>query len=166
MAQSAFDDFERLVRENQRVVYQIAFGMLGNASDAQDVTQDAFVRAYAKRHELRDPERFRAWVCSIARRLALNYRRAHIRARNREERASSVLPAARDVEAEAEDRAFLQSVRHAIDALPPKLRETLVLCAVEGLEPADVATMIGIPQGTVRSRLHLARKALLRALSS
>ena len=108
-------------------------------------------RAYAKRHELRDPERFRAWVCSIARRLALNYRRAHIRARNREERASSV-PAARDVEAEAEDRAFLQSVRHAIDALPPKLRETLVLCAVEGLEPADVATMIGIPQGTVRSR--------------
>jgi RNA polymerase sigma-70 factor (ECF subfamily) len=70
------------------------------------------------------------------------------------------------VEAEAEDRAFLQSVRHAIDALPPKLRETLVLCAVEGLEPADVATMIGIPQGTVRSRLHLARKALLRALSS
>ena len=54
----SFDDFERLMRENQRVVYQIAFGVLGNAVDAEDVTQDAFVRAFEKLTSLREPERF------------------------------------------------------------------------------------------------------------
>jgi RNA polymerase sigma-70 factor (ECF subfamily) len=165
MAEPAFDDFERLVRENQRVVYQVAFGMLGNEADAQDIAQDAFVQAYAKRSSLREPEHFRAWVCTIARRLALNSLRSGARARRREESAASAAPTQVDVQELAEERDFLARIRRATDSLPPKLREALVLCAVEGLEPSDVARMLGIPQGTVRSRLHLARKALLRLLS-
>lgn len=147
------------------MVYQVAFGVLRNASDAQDVTQDAFVRAYAKRASLRDPVRFRAWVCSIVRRLALNHLRSDTRARKREESTAREVPGSVDVAALAEERDFLDRVRREADALPHKLRETLLLCSVEGLEPSDVAALLGIPQGTVRSRLHLARKALLRSLS-
>jgi RNA polymerase sigma-70 factor (ECF subfamily) len=153
------------MRENQRVVYQIAFGVLGNASEAQDVTQDAFVQAFAKQQSLREPGRFRAWVCTIGRRLALNRLRSNVRARQREERAASDARRDVDVTEIAEDREFQARVRDEIDRLPEKLRAVILLCAVDGLEPAEVATMLGIPPGTVRSRLHLARKHLLRALS-
>lgn len=152
------------MRENQRVVFQIAFGVLGNASEAQDVTQDAFVQAYAKLASLREPGRFRAWVCTIGRRLALNRLRRNVRAREREALAN---PAARDVDVThiAEEREFQARVRSEIDRLPEKLRAVILLCAVEGLEPVAVAEVLGIPPGTVRSRLHLARKQLLRALA-
>jgi len=163
--QPGFDGFEQLVRENQRVVFQIAFGVLGNAADAQDVAQDAFVRAYEKAASLREPARFRAWVCTIARRLALNRVRGNLRARKREERAADERTAGVDVTMVAEEREFLAVVRSEIDRLPEKLREAILLCAVEGLEPAEVAAVLGVPPGTVRSRLHMARKQLLRSLS-
>jgi RNA polymerase sigma-70 factor (ECF subfamily) len=162
---SVFDDFERLVRENQRVAYQIAYGVLGNAADAEDVTQDAFVRAYANLTSLRDPERFRGWVCQIVRRLALNRMRADTRARRREELATNDAATVIDIEALAAEREFQTRVQREIDRLPEKLREVLLLCAVEGLESSAVGELLGIPQGTVRSRLHLARKRLLLAIS-
>jgi len=167
VTQSELDDFERLVRENQRVVYQIAYSLLGNAADAEDVAQDAFVRAYAKLASLHEPHRFRAWVCRIARRLALNRIRADTRTRRREELAlwSSDAASAVDVPALADERDFEARVRREIGHLPRKLQEVIRLCAVEGLEPSAVAGLLGIPQGTVRSRLHLARKQLLRELS-
>ncbi len=165
MTASTFDDFELLVRENQRVVYQIAYGVLGNAADAEDVTQDTFVRAYAKLAGLRDPERFRAWVCQIARRLALNRMRTEVRARRREELAAGDASAVVDVEALAGEREFQARVRLEIDRLPERLREVLLLCAVEGMSSGAVGDLLGIPEGTVRSRLHLARKRLLEVLS-
>ncbi len=148
------------------MVYQIAYSVLGNAADAEDVTQDAFVRAFAKFASLREPQRFRAWVCRIARRLALNRIRADARTRRREELAPADAGDAVDVEALAADREFEARVQREIGRLPEKLRDALTLCAIDGLEPSAVAAVLGIPQGTVRSRLHLARKQLLRALSS
>src|SRR5271165_4777437 len=103
------------MRENQRVVFQIAFGVLGNAADAQGVTQDAFVQAYAKRVNLREPERFRAWVCTIGRRLALNRLRTNLRARKREERAAKETVRDVDVTLIAEEREFEARVRREID---------------------------------------------------
>ena len=163
---SIFDDFELLVRYNQRMVYQIAYGVLGNAADAEDVTQDAFLRAHAKLTSLRDPERFRGWVCRIVRRLAFSRMRSETRTRRREELATSDVVAVVDVEALAEAREFQTRVRREIDRLPEKLREALLLCAIEGLDSSAVSELLGIPEGTVRSRLHLARKQLLRELSS
>ena len=66
----------------------------------------------------------------------------------------------------AQDREFEARVHREIDRLPPKLREALLLCAIDGMEPAGVARLLGVPAGTVRSRLFLARKALLRSLST
>jgi len=161
-----FDDFERLVRENQRVVYQVAYSVLGNVADAEDVTQDAFVRAFLKLEGLRDPQRFRAWVCTIVRRLALNRVRARSRAQRREEAAATDAGRSVDVAALTEDREFETRVRSEIERLPEKLRDVLLLCAIEGFEPTVVAAMLGIPPGTVRSRLHLARKRLLQVIST
>jgi RNA polymerase sigma-70 factor (ECF subfamily) len=157
--------FEQLMRENERVVFQIAFGVLGNASEAQDVTQDAFVQAYAKLASLREPGRFRAWVCTIGRRMALNRLRGNVRALEREALATKQPAREIDVSAVVEEREFVARVRREIDRLPEKLRAVILLSAVDGLQPAEVAAVLGIPPGTVRSRLHLARKQLLRTLS-
>jgi RNA polymerase sigma-70 factor (ECF subfamily) len=153
--------FEQLVRENQRIVYQVAYSVLQHAADADDVTQDAFVRAYANAGDLRDPARFRAWICRIARNLALNRLRDDRRRARRAERAAQPDLDPGDTAQAAIDGDFSHRMRTAIAALPEHLRDVVTLCAIDGLEPSIVASMLGIPSGTVRSRLHLARKRLL-----
>jgi RNA polymerase sigma-70 factor (ECF subfamily) len=157
-------DFEQRVRENHRVVYQVAHSILKNAADADDVTQDAFVRAYEKATELRDPDRFRAWVCRIARNLALNRVRDERRRSARQARSAPVADDGRDVAGTVLDQDFEAHVRREIERLPDHLREVVLLCAIDGLAPSIVAHILGIPAGTVRSRLHLARKRLLGPL--
>ena len=157
--------FDQLVRLNQRTVFQIALSVVGNAADAEDVTQDAFIRAYSKFESLKEPQRFRAWVCRIARRVALNRLRSETRFRKREERSYDDVPVGVDVAAVAEEREFQQRLREEIDRLPERLRDVVLLCAIEGLEPTAVAAILGIPAGTARSRLHAGRKHLLRMMS-
>lgn len=165
VAASADDtaDFERRLRESQRVVYQVAYSVLGNAADAEEVTQDVFLRAYRKLSSLREPEKFRAWVARMSWRLALNRQRAAARARRRDTAwlESSTAPPS-SVESVAAEREFRARLRTEIDRLPEKLRAALLLSAVEGLDTRSVAAILEIPEGTVRSRLHLARKHLLR----
>lgn len=159
-------DFERRLRESERVVYQVAYSVLGNAADAEEVTQDVFLRAYRKLSSLRDPQKFRAWVARMSWRLALNRQRAFARARRRDtawfENAS---PPAASVETLAAAGEFHSRLRNEINRLPEKLRAVLLLSAIEGLDTRGVAALLKIPEGTVRSRLHLARKQLLRRFS-
>jgi RNA polymerase sigma-70 factor (ECF subfamily) len=157
--------FEQLVRLNARTVFQIALSVVGNAADAEDVAQDAFIRAYVKFESLREPERFRAWVCRIARHVALNHIRSATRFRKREESITYGATAGVDVETTAEDREFKCRLHDAVDRLPERLRVVVLLCAIEELEPTAVAAILGIPAGTVRSRLHAGRKQLLRMMS-
>lgn len=147
------------------MVYQIAYSVLRNTGDAEDVAQETFVRAHAKLAQLRRPEKFRTWVSQISRRLALNRLRADARARKRERAASeSYEPGAIDIEGVALDRDFVARVCCEIDRLPQKLREVMLLTAVAGLDHAAAARILKIPEGTVRSRLHSARKQLLQVM--
>ena len=148
------------------MVYQIAYGVLGNEPDAEDVSQDVFLRAYRKLGGLRDPAKFRAWVARMSLRFALNHRRAADRAlrRNSSWLETTALPVA-SAEAEVAARDFHARLRDEIECLPEKLRSVLLLSAVDGLDTREVADVLGIPQGTVRSRLHSARKHLLRRFS-
>ena len=157
--------FDQLVRLNARIVFQIALSVVGNATDAEDVTQDAFLRAYLKFESLKDPQQFRTWVCRIARRVALNRVRSDTRFRKREENTYDETTTAVDVAATAEDREFRRRLDAAMDRLPKRLREIVLLCAIDELEPASVAAILGIPAGTVRSRLHAGRKLLMRMMS-
>lgn len=159
-------DFERHLRENQRLVYQIAYGVLGNRADAEEVAQDAFLRAYRRFSSLRDPQRFKAWVARITWRLALNRQRGMARALRRETAWAAMAPAVAHPETAAGGWDTTARVRQEIARLPEKLRLVLLLNAIDGMETREVALMLGIPEATVRSRLHLARKQLLRKLMS
>lgn len=157
--------FATRVAENQRRVFQIAYSVLGNSADAEEVAQEAFLSAYRNFQTLRDAERFRGWVNRIAFRLALNRRRGTRRRMLRDTvwHVDST-PQATDGEKHAEDRLMLDHLRHAIEKLPGKLRRVLQLSVVEEMDAAEVGAVLGIPAGTVRSRLHTARKLLLEAM--
>jgi RNA polymerase sigma-70 factor (ECF subfamily) len=159
---SQADDFEERLRQAERRVFRIAFGVLGNGADAEEIAQEAFLRAHRRRASLRDPVRFTAWVSRIAFRLALNRRRAYARQRFRDTAWHDSRPGSLDGDRLVADQLVLERVREAIEDLPEKQRLVLVLCAVEGIEIREVAGLLGIPSGTVRSRLHLARKALIK----
>jgi len=157
--------FGARVAQNQRRVFHIAFGVLGNPADAEEVAQEAFLRAYQKFESLREAQKFRAWINRIAFRLALNRQRGMRRRLTRESAwhaagGSETLDGTRS----ADDRILLERLRQEIEALPEKLRRVLQLSIVEDMEAADVGAILGIPEGTVRSRLHTARKLLLEAM--
>jgi RNA polymerase sigma-70 factor (ECF subfamily) len=157
--------FGERVAENQRRVFQIAYGVLRNSADAEEVAQEAFLRAYQKFDSLREAEKFRAWVNRIVFRLALNRQRGHRRRLARDTawqttETTTMVDGAKD----AEQRVMLERLEREVERLPAKLRRVVQLSLVEEMEAGDVGAVLGIPEGTVRSRLHTARKLLLEAM--
>ena len=156
-------EFEAWLGDSGTLAFRVAFGVLRHREDAEDVAQEALARAYRKRDTLRDRERFRAWLVRICWRLALDRRRT---ARRRERREQAALPPPPPADAEqlaaaAEFRARLWT---AIDALPEELRMVVVLAGIEGYDTREVAGLLEVPDGTVKSRLHRARKRLVEVL--
>lgn len=157
--------FGERIAENQRRVFQIAYSVLGNAADAEDVAQEAFLHAFQKFASLREAEKFRAWVNRIVFRLALNRRRGHGRGLARDSAWQRTETRAMvDGAKYAEQQVLLDRLRREIERLPEKLRSVLQLSLVEEMEAADVGAVLGIPAGTVRSRMHTARKLLLEVM--
>jgi len=157
--------FGERITENQRRVFQIAFSILGNSADAEDVAQEAFLRAYQKFDSLRDADKFRAWVNRIVFRLALNRKRGYRRRLARDTEWQSVETVTMvDGAKEAEQQLMLGRLRREIERLPKKLRSVLLLSLVEEMDATDVGAVLGIPPGTVRSRMHTARKLLLEGM--
>ena len=157
-------NFEQLLRDNHGTVYRVAYAVLVNAADAEEVTQDAFLRAYQKFSSLRDPHKFRAWVARVSWRLALNRRRADWRAMRRDTLwfSSQAVPADPEVEAAAGELKL--RIQESITRLPEKLRSVLLLSAIQELEARTVGEILKIPEATVRTRLYLARRQLLKTL--
>lgn len=156
-------EFEARLAESSTLAFRVAYGVLRHRQDAEDVAQEAFVKAYRRFRELRDRERFRAWLVRTTWRLAIDRQRANRRRITREqiERATSAQPSAADVVAASEQAAHLWA---AIDALPEKLRVVVVLSNMEGHDVLDVARLLDLPEGTVKSRLFLARQRLKEQL--
>ena len=159
-------EFECRLRQCQRLVYRVAYGVLRDGADAEEVTQEVFLQVHRKLSSLRELGKFRAWVARMSWRLALNRHRATTRARRRETSWWQVTnPGPADAEQVAAEREFHARLRAEIERLPEKLRAVLLMSAVEDLQSPEIAAALGIPEGTVRSRLHLARKQLLRVFS-
>ena len=162
--------FGQLVERYMRRAYFAALGLVGRHEDALDLSQEAFARAYRARRSI-DPDRpFFAWFYQILRRLCFN----HTRDRRSRRRA---LDAARHwIELEMADRSSPdpdravereqagRRVRAAIGSLPERDREVLVLKEFEGLRYREIAELVGIPEGTVMSRLYAARRRLAQAM--
>jgi len=157
--------FRARVAENQRRVFQIAYSVLGNRADAEEVTQEVFLSAYQNFPALRDAEKFRGWVNRIAFRMALNHQRGNRRRLIRETtwHAGSAREGAA-AGSDAETRLLLEQLRGAIARLPGKLRSVVQLSLVEEMNAAAIGAVLGLPAGTVRSRLHAAKKLLLEAM--
>ena len=156
-------EFEVRLRESSTLAFRIAFGVLRHREDAEDVAQEAFARAYRQFRQLRERDRFRAWLVRISWRLAIDHLRSARRRADRErvhwEPAS--IPSTAEAVAANERAARLWQ---AIDALPEKLRIVVVLAGIQEHDIGEVALLLGLPEGTVKSRLFLARQRLKEIL--
>jgi RNA polymerase sigma-70 factor (ECF subfamily) len=155
-------EFEDRLRESTTLAFRVAYGVLRNRHDAEDVAQEAFVKAHRNFRQLRDRDRFRAWLVRMTWRLAIDRWRADRRRMIREQ--SVEMPAVATTEDVAVARERSAHLYRAIDALPEKLRVVVVLAAIEGHDIRQVARLLDVPEGTVKSRLFLARKGLAESL--
>jgi RNA polymerase sigma-70 factor (ECF subfamily) len=156
-------EFEGRLPELGPTAVRVAFSVLRQRADAEDVAQEALVKAYRSLHSLRDPRALRAWVVRMTFRLAIDARRAQQRRLVRDGADAASRPAeSLENPAGALERERLLS---ALDGLPEKLRLTLTLSAVEGYGVGEIAALLGVPEGTVKSRLFLARRRMAEALS-
>lgn len=156
-------EFEVRLVESSTLAFRVAFGVLRQRQDAEDIAQEAFARAHRHFRQLRDRDRFRAWLVRMTWRLAINRRRADQRRAARESvLVSPQATLSTDESHAARERA--QQLWRAIDALPEKLRLVVVLAAIEGHDVQEVARLLGLPPGTVKSRLFLGRQRLKELL--
>jgi RNA polymerase sigma-70 factor (ECF subfamily) len=162
----AHREFEERLAECGPLAFRVAYGVLRHAADAEDVAQEALLKAYRNFGRLREPRRFRGWLVRIAFRMALDRWRSVKRREKREapgeqleHRAAG--PTAEELAVASEFQARLE---RAMEELPEKFRLVLLLAAIQGYTLEEVSGMLGIPMGTVKSRLFFARKQLAEKL--
>jgi RNA polymerase sigma-70 factor (ECF subfamily) len=157
-------EFEQRLAEASTLAVRVAYGVLHRREDAEDVAQEAAVRAYRSFASLRNRDGFRAWLVRTTWRLALDRRRAQRRREAREQVAYAERRSEPTVEEVAAGRQAQERVWRALDALPEKLRIVVVLAAIEGHGTREVAALLGVPEGTAKVRLHRARRRLQEML--
>ncbi len=154
--------FGELVRRHREGVVNLVYRMCGDGNLAQDVAQESFIRAWQHLPGYRPRSPFRNWVYRIATNAALDALR-----RERETvdlDALSLAAPGEGPEAAMEEKERGQRVRQAVLALPPASRAVLVLKEYEGLSYREIANTLGIPIGTVMSRLNYARNRMRKKL--
>ena len=155
----------RLV-ESSTLAFRVAFSVLRQREDAEDVAQEAFAKAYRSFRQLRDRDRFRAWLVRMTWRMALDRHRANRRRLARDgAEAGLQTRLARESGDVVLENERAEQLWQAIDTLPEKLRLVIVLAGIQGHDIREVATLLDVPDGTVKSRLFLARKQLRERLS-
>lgn len=160
---------EDLVRQHSRLVYRIAYAALRSHHDAEDATQETFLRVLRYSRKLSGVEDYKSWIARIAWRVAVERSRKATRkqeiAIDDPEKAALEIASA---ESGADDAVQASQVsgllEKFIEALPEKLREPLVLSTVEEMSPAEVGAALGISEAAVRSRVFRARQILREKL--
>ena len=163
--------FAALVRRHERRVFGLLMRMLRDRTEAEDVAQETFLNLHRHGRRFRSESRFSTFVYRVAVNAALNRRRALGRIRNRvrslaaRQAAGDDLPSApRDPEASAHGAEIQSRVHEALEGLKPTLRLPLVLFDLEGLPYGEISRVLGVAEGTVKSRIHRARQALRQSL--
>lgn len=148
------EEFTRAVLEYENTLYRVAKSMLGSEADCADAAQNALLRAWERLHTLRDPAYFKTWLT----RILINECRAILRQRAR------YYPLEAEI---AEDEAAPEhssELYEAVMGLEQKYRLPVVLYYIEGFRTAEIAAMLRLPEGTVKTRLRRAREILRKEL--
>jgi len=160
------DAFDSLVRRQSRFVFRVAYALLRNTHDAEDVAQETFLSLY-RSGAWRTINDERAFLARAAWRQAVDRLRAHPKQIENDAEAVFELPSLAASPEEAVLRADAQAAIHRlIDALPEELRQPLALSSAQELNSPEIAAILGIPEGTVRTRLMRARQMLKQKLAA
>ncbi len=158
---AAMPTWDELVREHADRVYRLAYRLSGDAQDAEDLTQETFIRVFRSLSNYQ-PGTFEGWLHRITTNLFLDMVRRRNRIRMEAlpedyERVPAEGPTPEDAYHDARLDPDLQS---ALDSLAPEFRAAVVLCDIEGLSYEEIGATLGVKLGTVRSRIHRGRQAL------
>lgn len=165
--------FGELVRLHQKKIYSVAFRLLGNHLDADEVVQETLVRVYRRRKELRNVGSFTSFVLRIATNYAIDLlrkRKGHGGVTDDPSRLPGEIQMelsrrVRTPSDEFDDRKLMKEITSAMEQLPPRQRLTAILHDIEGYTKGEIAVMLNCPEATVRSNLHIARLKLKKILS-
>jgi RNA polymerase sigma factor (sigma-70 family) len=157
--------WDEVVREHADRVYRLAYRLTGNSHDAEDLTQETFIRVFRSLASYK-PGTFEGWLHRITTNLFLDMARRRSRLRMEglpedTDRLAGDDPSPEQVYSETHLDPDLQA---ALDELPPEFRAAVVLCDVEGLSYEEIGATLGVKLGTVRSRIHRGRQALRASL--
>jgi RNA polymerase sigma-70 factor (ECF subfamily) len=166
--------FGALVRRHQRRIFRLAFHLVRSGAEAEDVTQETFVRAYQAIHRFDGRSEPFTWLYRIAVNLSLNTLRARKASRDStpsdDPRIEALLhetrpSQGRDPATATQDKQLAMALVEGIDALSDTLRTTLILVCIDGLAHEDASKVLGCPEGTVAWRVHEARRKLREYLA-
>lgn len=159
--------WEEIVSTHSGRVYRLAYRLTGNQHDAEDLTQEVFVRVFRSLSTY-SPGTFEGWLHRITTNLFLDMvrRKQRIRFDALGEDAAERLPSREPTPQQVfNDAHFDADVQQALDTLAPEFRAAVVLCDIEGLSYEEIAATLGVKLGTVRSRIHRGRSQLRKALA-
>jgi len=162
---------EALVADHSRMVFRIAYSILRNHHDAEDAAQECFLRVWKHKDRLHEISNAKTWLARVAWTTALDKRRSgrKILSLNDAEAGTELMELLSDstpaADEQFEDRQKQQLLQRLIAGLPEELGQTLELSTVEELNSAEIAEVMKIPEGSVRTRLFRARKQLKEKLA-
>ncbi|MBI4278053.1 MAG: sigma-70 family RNA polymerase sigma factor [Armatimonadetes bacterium] len=174
MEEDRGSEFEALLEPHLPRIYRLAYRMAGNHEDAEDLVQEAVLQAYRDYHQRDAAARFDRWLARIQVTTCLDFFRRRRRpvvsldapAAGTGSDWGDALPSAHgDPVLAAEQNDLRRAIQHALDALPTAYRVVVVLADMEGLAYDEIAAMLRVPVGTVRSRLHRGRELLRKRLA-
>jgi len=162
--------WEQVVRQNWRKVFNVAYKFVGKHDEAEDLTQDIFLKIFRALSTFDRRANFQTWIISISRNLCIDHYRSVRKERQtiaRDVDSSDLQPATseRGPYQVAEHQDLRAQLRQALETLPVTLRTAVVLRDLQELSYQEIADRLGLPEGTVKSRINRGRMELARLLS-
>jgi RNA polymerase sigma-70 factor (ECF subfamily) len=161
--------WEAIVRMYRRKVFNVAYKFVGRHDQAEDLTQDVFLKLYKSLDTFDRRANFQTWLISVSRNLCIDHYRSVRKERetiNRDVDPSDFAPASRDtrVDTQLEQRDRVKLLRKALDKLAPTLRTAVMLRDIQELTYQEIADQLHLPEGTVKSRINRGRTELARQI--
>ena len=161
--------WEAIVRQHWRKVFNVAYKFVAKHDEAEDLTQEIFLKVFKSLDTFDRRANFQTWLISVSRNLCIDHYRSVRKERetiNRDVDASTLAPISRDRSAYAqlELRDRVQLLRAALDMLPPTLRTAVLMRDIQELTYQEIADRLNVPEGTVKSRINRGRTELARQI--